>query len=160
MTQLHHIALTRASTSFQSCSDARFVAKSFFMRRYRTKAHTDIVPLPSYGHHGATQDRLGAHSPRLQVAPTCRILRWSTKKLLTSTRSRWNALSRSMLKVSTSSPVFAACVVRRSGQPVTCTDSSCGVGNIIMKLSTGSASMPGRMASLAIRHTETSTRCG
>ena len=60
MTRIHHTALPRASRSFQSCSDARFVPKSFFVRRHRTKSHSDIVLLPSCGLHGATQGRLGA----------------------------------------------------------------------------------------------------
>ena len=32
----------------------------FFVRRHRTKSHSDIVLLPSCGLHGATQGRLGA----------------------------------------------------------------------------------------------------
>ena len=60
MARIHHIAIPMASRSFQSCSDARFVPKSIFVRRHRTKAHSDIVLLPSCGHHGTTQDRLGA----------------------------------------------------------------------------------------------------
>ena len=60
MTRIHDTALPRASRSFQSCSDARFVPKSFFVRRHRTKSHSDIVLLPSCGLHGATQGRLGA----------------------------------------------------------------------------------------------------
>ena len=58
--RIHHTALPRASRSVQSCSDAHFVPKSFFVRRHRTKSHSDIVLLPSCGLHGATQDRLGA----------------------------------------------------------------------------------------------------
>ena len=60
MARIHHIALPRASRSFQSCSEACFLPKSIFVRRHRTKAHSDIVLLPSCGHHGTTQDRLGA----------------------------------------------------------------------------------------------------
>merc|ERR1712177_187699 len=60
VTRVHHTALPRASRSFQSCSDARFVPKSFFVRRHLTKSHSDIVLLPSCGLHGATQGRLGA----------------------------------------------------------------------------------------------------
>ena len=60
MARTHHIALPRASRSFQSCSPACFLPKSIFVRHHRTKAHSDIVLLPSRDHHDATQDRLGA----------------------------------------------------------------------------------------------------
>ena len=57
---MHHIAIPRASRSFQSCSTTHCVPKSFFVRRHRVKTHPDVVSLPSCGLHGATQGRLAA----------------------------------------------------------------------------------------------------
>ena len=52
--------LFQRSRSFQSCSEACFLPKSIFVRRHRTRTHSDIVLLPSCGHRGTTQDPLGA----------------------------------------------------------------------------------------------------
>ena len=79
---------------------------------------------------------------------------------MTPAHSRYHALSRSMLEVSTSCPVFAACAVRPSGLLVLCPKAECYVGIITVQFRRKSSSMLGSTAPLAIRHTETSTRCG